>query len=33
MFDFGSVFGSILAAIREALTGRIVEFVGQLFGG
>ncbi len=33
MFDVSSIFSSILAAIVQALSGRIAEIIGQLFGG
>jgi len=33
MFDVGSIFSSILTAIMEALSGRIAEIIGRMFGG
>lgn len=33
MFDFSTIFDALFAALVEALSGQLVAFIEQLFGG
>ena len=33
MFDFGSIFSGLFAAIQEAFLGGIVQWITELFAG